>query len=626
MCGINGMFDLKNRFDQEELHRLIHVMNEQIIYRGPDHEGIYQDGGLVMGMRRLSVIDLASGNQPVWNEDKSIAVVFNGEIYNFQELRKKLQGKHRFYTTSDTEVIVHAYEEYGTDMLERLDGMFAFSLFDKKTQTLVLARDRMGEKPLYYFKNEEMFLWGSELKSLLATGLVAKKISHEALNQYLQLTYIPAPLTIYDGIYKLLPGHFLVVQKDGTIEKQSYWDITKIPKEEKLTYRAAQKKLYRLFEKSVRERMVSDVPVGAFLSGGVDSGSVVGMMSKVSGKPIETFTIGFREKDYDERSRARMVSAFNKTKHHEYLLDYKDVLKVVDLILGSMDEPFADSSVLPTYYVSKFAGKHVKVVLTGDAGDELFMGYDKYLIGYYSKILHRFPAWMIRMLKKFVYSIPDKAALVRKMKKVLENSEKTGLEQRMALMSLGFNGEEREELLVNGYYDKRCMDFIRDQYYRQKNVSELTRTQYTDLSVVLEGDMLAKVDRMSMLNSLETRTPLLSKEIVEFAYSLPDHYKIRGKRLKCIMKDTFEGILPKGSAKRRKSGFGIPIDHWFRDDRQLKGLLTKLLNREMIEQQGIFRWDYIGKILEEHISGKVNHKSKIWTLFVFQKWYLEHYL
>lgn len=620
MCGINGLYDFRKNFSRENNWELVHQMNEKIIYRGPNHEGMYQHENLTMGMRRLAIQDLNLGNQPIYNETKNLIIIFNGEVYNFKNLRLDLESKgHIFYTQTDTEVIVHAYEEYSYNFLDKLDGMFALSIYNKVSGELLVARDRMGEKPLYYFKNEDVFLWGSELKSLIGTGIPKRKISISALNQYLQLTYIPAPLSIYENIYKLMPGHYLIVDKSGKIKDEEYWNLRNIKKDTSITYEEAQRKLEELVKKSVRERMISDVPLGAFLSGGIDSSSIVSIMSGVSEKPIETFTMGFNEKEYDERYYARMVARENHTNHHEYILDYNEMLKSIDDILQKMDEPFADSSIIPTYFVSKFAGEHVKVVLTGDAGDELFLGYSKYLINYYSNLLHHLPIWLQCAIRKIVLKLPDKSSITRKMRKVLNCIEKDVLEQRKELMSLGFKEEERKQLLKSNYYDDSSLDVIEDRYMELSYGSEWTRTQYTDLSIVLEGDMLAKVDRMSMLNSIETRTPLLSREIVEFAFSLPDEYKIRKKKLKCIMKDTFSNILPRELLKIKKSGFGVPLDFWFRN--QLKGWIEQLLDPNEIEKQGIFNKDYVSQILQEHFTGKVNRKSEIWALIVFQKWY-----
>lgn len=599
-------------------------MNEKIIYRGPNHEGMYQNGNLTMGMRRLSIQDLASGNQPIYNEEKNLAVVFNGEIYNFQELRRGLEEKHhRFATNADTEVIVHAYEEYGLDFLDKIDGMFAISIYDSVTGELLIARDRMGEKPLYYYAEENYFLWGSELKSLIGTGIPPKEICRRALNQYLQLTYIPAPLSIYENVYKVKPGYYLLITKDGTVQEKEYWSLRNIKKNTDITYEEAQKELRRLVKKSIQERMVSDVPIGAFLSGGIDSSTVVGIMSKLSEKPVETFTMGFREKEYDERERAKMVSELNKTKHHEYVLDFGHVLEMLDEILVNIDEPFADPSLLPTYFVSKFAAENVKVILTGDAGDELFLGYSKYLVGYYTDLYHKFPKWMQHIFKKLVWKLSDRSGLTRKMRKVLNSAEKELFEQRKDLMSLAFKENERKSLLKDNYFDESSMDFLNEKYQKLADQTEWTRTQYLDLCVVLEGDMLAKVDRMSMLHSLETRTPLLSREIVEFAFSLPDEYKIKGKKLKRIMKDTFADVLPEHFARMPKSGFGIPLDYWFRNE--LKGIVDGLLDAKYIQEQGIFDEQYIQGILEEHYSGRVNRKYEIWALLVFQKWYMREF-
>lgn len=619
MCGINGFYDIKRKYRPEDTEKIVHEMNEKIIYRGPDHEGMFQDGNLTMGMRRLSILDLKSGNQPVYNEDKSIVVVFNGEIYNFRDLRDCLLKKgHHFYTDTDTEVIVHAYEEYGTGVFEKLDGMFAAAVYDMAEKKLFIARDRMGEKPLYYHYGDGIFLWGSELKSLAGTGVIKKEIDREALNQYFQLTYIPAPFTIYRNVYKLLPGHFLTVEADGKITDMEYWSLRNIKKNSDITYEQAKEKLGQLLKKSIRERMVSDVPVGAFLSGGIDSSTVVSIMAELSDKPVETFTMGFREKEYDERSRAGLVSDMYKTKHHEYELDYAEVLHALKEILDRMDEPFADSSVLPTYFVSEFAGKHVKVILTGDAGDELFLGYSKYLADYYCKLFGRFPEWMQNCFKKLVYALPDRSGLSRKIRKVLSCCGEDSFSRYVRMMSLGFKEDERKKLFKAECYKENALGFLRERYCKTDG-SSWQKTQYTDLTTVLEGDMLCKVDRMAMLNSLETRTPLLSKEIIEFAFSLPDEYKIKGRNLKRIMKDTFGKMLPENFTKLPKSGFGIPLDYWFRNE--LKDWVETTLNAEKLEREGIFNGAYVKEILKEHYSGKVNRKAEIWALLVFETWY-----
>lgn len=622
MCGINGIIDYHKHYLMEERNKLVHQMNEKIIYRGPNMEGLFDSEHVTMGMRRLSIIDLSTGRQPIYNEDKTLAIVFNGEIYNFKRLREELiQKGHQFYTSADTEVIVHAYEEFGNQAFDRLDGMFSFAIFDSRQNKVVIARDRMGEKPLYFYYNEDYFVFGSELKSLLSTGIVPKVIDKKALNQYLQLTYIPAPLTIFEHVKKVKPAHYMEITLDGAVTEHNYWNYPKTKFSEKdLSYQEAKNKLYTLLEQSVKDRMVSDVPLGAFLSGGIDSSIIVGLMSKLSEQPVETFTIGFDEKEYDERDRAKMVADLNKTNHHAKVLDYKDALSLINHILMKMDEPFADSSVLPSYFVSEFAGEHVKVVLTGDAGDEMFMGYSKYLIDYYSRKYKKVPKFLRKgIIEPVVYHLPDNRAITRKIRKVIDNAEKDLFEQRKALMSLGFKKQERKQLLQDSYYDETCMEFLKDIYEENSQDDEVSKTQKLDARVVLEGDMFTKVDRMSMLNSIETRTPLVSRDIVEFAMQLPSSYKIKEKNLKRILKDAFVDILPENFDKYPKSGFAVPLDYWFRNE--LKEELTNLLNEEVIKNQGIFDYEYIHTIIEEHLSGRKNRKSELWTLYVFEKWY-----
>lgn len=619
MCGINGIYDLKSKNNTERNNMLVHEMNERITYRGPDHEGMYQYDNLTMGMRRLSIQDLKSGNQPIYNEDRTIVVVFNGEIYNFKLLQEELREKgHHFYTTTDTEVIVHGYEEYGENIFDKLDGMFAISLFDTNRKILVLARDRMGEKPLYIFHDNDWVIWGSELKSVIGTGIIPKEINRKALNQYFQLTYIPSPLTIYENVYKVMPGQFIVVNEVGELSEHRYWNLRDIEKNMDISYEDAKRHLNELVHQSIKNRIISDVPIGAFLSGGVDSSVITSIMAELSDVPVNTFTMGFNEKAYDERSRAKLIAEKQKTAHHEYILNYDEALEKIDELLEKMDEPFADSSMIPTYFVSQFASQYVKVVLTGDAGDELFLGYSKYLVSYYSDLFKRFPKFMQTCFRKLVLCLPDRSSISRKVRKVLDCYDKDIFGQRISLMSLGFKAEERKQLFLENFYSSDTMDFLGEIYYGTEG-SEWSKTQYLDLSVVLEGDMLAKVDRMSMLNSLETRTPLLSRDLVEFAFSLPDEYKIKKKDLKHIMKDTFESILPKGFMKIPKSGFGVPLDYWFSN--QLKDWVNQVLDPVKIESQGVLNAEYVQRILKEHYSGTKNRKNEIWALIVFERWY-----
>lgn len=623
MCGINGYIQFTEILDKQSIISSINKMNEAIIYRGPDEDGIFADSKVGLGMRRLSVIDLSSGRQPIYNEDKTMVIVFNGEIYNFQSIREQLLRKgHRFYTHSDTEVILHAYEEYGPGCLQYFDGMFAFAIYDMNKQYIFIARDRVGEKPLYYSANPSHMIFGSELKSLLSTGQIKKEINKIALHQYLQLTYIPAPLTIFENVYKLESAHYMTIQLNGEIAIQKYWDVEYNQESLIQNYDECKKKLRSALFSSVERRMISDVPLGAFLSGGIDSTVVVGIMSKLMNRPIDTFTIGFREKEYDESTRAQIVATKYKTNHHINFLDSDTALQNLNAILNNLDEPFADSSAIPTYMVSQYASQFVKVALTGDAGDELFGGYEKYLIRYYADKYNKIPHFLRKhFFETLLYALPDKSSLTRKFRKVVENADKESFVQRKELMCLGFKDIELSRLLTESFCTEQdTLRFLKDYYYKYENLTdEISRTLYTDLHVVLEGDMLAKVDRMSMLNSIETRVPMLDKEVLGIASQIPSRYKIRRGHLKVILKDTFSDLIPNELLNAPKSGFGVPIDIWLKN--KLKDQLLFLLNKDTIEEQGIFNYQYIQQILHEYFSNKRNRKSELWALFVFQWWY-----
>lgn len=620
MCGINGFIDVGHGFSRDRLYNIVHTMNEQIIYRGPDEEGIYKEDNLCMGMRRLSIIDLKRGSQPIYNEDRTLVVVFNGEIYNFKTLKNELTSLgHIFKTESDTEIIVHAFEQYGTGSFNMLDGMYAFALRDIKNDKVYLVRDRMGEKPLYYAGTEEHFIFGSEMKSLISTGLIKKKISIRALNQYLQLTYIPAPLTIYEGVFKVRAGHYLEIYSNGEIKDCEYWDI---PISSKcISYNNAVNDLRKLMVASVKDRMISDVPLGAFLSGGIDSASIVGLMKRANEAGVpQTFTMGSDYKGYDERERAREVVRMHKTEHRERVIDYDSFPKVMDVIIDHMDEPFADSSMIPTYILSKFVKENVTVALTGDAGDELFAGYNKYLIVHYGRIYQNFPRWFRGgIIKPFAERYGGRNRFMRKVKKTVDNADKEPRHRHKALMHMGIKEDEICNLLKESYVDKGSLDFIDLLYDKHPEATDLQKALYTDLKTVLEGDMLVKVDRMSMLNSLETRVPMLSKDIVEFAMSLPDEYKLNGRTRKRVLKDAMRPLLPKRFDRHPKKGFEIPVEKWLRHD--MRKDVERIFSREAIEQQGIFNYDYINRIMREHFSKKTNRRDELWVLYVFEKWY-----
>ena len=449
MCGINGLIKLNLRFDCGNMKETVHLMNEQIFHRGPDSEGLYADEYCALGMRRLSIIDLKTGNQPIWNETRELMIVFNGEMYNYLSLRNELIGKgHSFYTNSDTEVVLHGYEEYGTDFFDKMEGMYAFAIYDLKQKSWIIVRDRIGEKPLYYTYTKDFFLFGSELKSLISTGLIKKVIDKEALSIYFQLTYIPAPYSIFEDVKKLPPASYMTIDAEGRIEIRKYWEL-KIDHDDRFQdYEWCKKQLREIFMNAVESRMVSDVPVGAFLSGGIDSTVIVGAMSQIAKKPVNTFTIGFEDKRHDESHLASLVAKKYHTNHRILPLNWDEAVDSISHVLSKMNEPFADSSLIATYVVSKMAKEYVSVILTGDAGDEIFAGYNKYLISYYGNKYNRIPKILRKgLIEPFVRILPSKSEFAKKANKVIGSSSMNIFEQRKYLMSLGFKPAELPSLM-----------------------------------------------------------------------------------------------------------------------------------------------------------------------------------
>lgn len=620
MCGIAGIIKSKENIQEVELKNICNHLQK----RGPDEEGFFIDGRIGLGHKRLSIIDLESGSQPMVSENGELVIVFNGEVYNFLQLKKELLQKgYTFRTNSDTEVLIIAYQAYGLEgLLNKIEGMFAFALFDKKKDCIYLVRDKFGEKPLYYYTNEESFSFASELKAI--EGLIPfKEIDLDALNLFLSLTYIPAPHTIYKGIKKLEAGHYLIIKPNGEFNLYRYYDLLERLKEKVPVndYETEKEHLRTLLYQSVKERMIADVPIGAFLSGGIDSSIITAVMTEISEKPINTFSIGFLEKEYDESARAKLVAEKVQSNHTVHFLDYKDVVQLIDDIILYYDEPFGDSSAIPSFYVAKLAREQVTVVLTGDCADELFGGYEKYLGQWYAKKLKGLPKGISLPLKFIINHLPHTRwtnSFLRRAKKVINNANLSAFDLHYSYMCLGFNEAERFSLLKKEKF-KEVKGEI-EKLFSSFEGNDLEKGFYTDLKVVLEGDMLAKVDRICMQNSLEARIPFLDSKLVEAAYRMPVEYKIKGKEKKRILKDTFKHLLPDETVKYRKKGFGVPVDYWFKN--QLKPELDQLLDKNFIEKQGIFNFSEIEKLVREHMSGKENHKGKLWSLFVFQKWYI----
>ena len=619
MCGIAGFADSAAAGRPNEFN-LVHRMCEVIRHRGPDDEGIHVEPGVGLGMRRLSIIDLAGGRQPIHNETNSVWVVFNGEIYNYRELRAELEALgHRFYTSSDTESIVHAYEQWGEDAFRRLRGMFGIALWDRSTRTLLLARDRAGQKPLHYAERNGRLYFASEIKSLLAAGAVEPSLNLAALDHYLTFLYTPRDASIFEGVQKLPPGHYLR-WRDGRAEVRQYWQIGA-----QETFRGSEadavQALGAVLQDAVRSHMVSDVPLGAFLSGGVDSSAVVGMMSRASSRPVKTFSIGFDDPEFDELEHARTVAAHFGTDHHEFVVR-PDGLSILDDLIGHFDEPFADSSAIPTWYVSEIARRHVTVVLSGDGGDELFGGYDRYIPHARVAAFDRLPLPGLRAAASLTWPLLPHGA---KGKNFLRHVARDDAGRYLDSIAQ-FHADERASLYSGDLRSRLRGDAeaaLARHFDRFAALPHDSRMMRFDFETYLPEDVLTKVDRMSMAHSIESRVPLLDNLVIDFAATLPADMKIRNGRRKHIFKETLRTLLPDTILDRRKQGFGIPLGTWFRGG--LTGLFSDVLDSPRTRQRGYFEPAFVSRLLREHLDGERDHTLRLWQLLVFELWH-RHYL
>lgn len=627
MCGIAGIINLNREGIEESQKLALQMMIDRMAQRGPDGVGLFVDDYVGLAHRRLSIIDVSSGAQPITIDDGYITIVYNGEVYNFHEIKTALEQQGAtFKTNSDTEVIAVAYQNYGIEKcLSLLQGMFAFAVYDKRKGTVIIARDSYGVKPLYYRMDNDTFLFASELKAF-APSLKDYRICRKALNMFLTLSYIPSPYTIYEGIHKLMPGHYMVIDADGTINIEQYFKVIDLVEaRDNNDYESCKKELRELVFNSVKKRLVSDVPVGAFLSGGIDSSIVTCVMSKLQKEPVKTFSIGYEEQDYDESDRAELVAQHIGAEHHKYILRYDDVLKAIDDIILYYDEPYGDSSAIPSYYVAKQASQEVKVVLTGDCADELFGGYEKYLVEYYVNKYKKIPGFLRALFESCVELIPINRYtnhLLRKIGKVVRSSKMTGFDLYYSMLCIGFADDMRKRLLKPEHYEDIKRDYQEEFDCLDSKLTFLQKEQMMDLGKMLEGQMFPKVDRACMHCSLENRAPFIDKEIVRIALNIPDSFKINGKNKKRVLKDAFKGVLPKQTLGFPKKGFDVPVDYWFRNE--LKEELCQLLSKGFIESQGIFDYVFVNGLLQDHLSRKKNHKELLWNLFVFQKWYCKN--
>jgi len=621
MCGICGVasFQPEIPLDRSVLQR----MNDSIRHRGPDDQGFYQDAQASLAMRRLSIIDLHTGQQPISNETGDVWVVYNGEIYNFKPIRSVLEQQgHIFKTQTDTEIIVHAYEEYGDDCVQHFNGMFAIALWDARRQRLFLARDRLGIKPLYYWAGQTELVFASELKALILHPDVPRQINFAALDLFLTLEYVPAPHTIYEGIYKLLPGHTLTVEH-GDITISPYWDVPHQPTD--LSEAECTEALSSLIDEAVRIRLISDVPLGAFLSGGIDSSTIVGYMSQHMSEPVQTFSIGFEDDTYDEVPYANAVAKHFDTDHHVEILN-PDIATLVEKLVPHHDEPFADTSIFPTYLVSQIASRNVKVVLSGDGGDELFAGYDTYLAEKLNRYYGRLPgALRQRVLPKVADWLPPQPAkkgLVNKIKRMVEGGALNPSLQHTRWM-IFLDAAEKKSLYQTDLRatldDHLTAGYFGNYFEKAKSFDSLAQQQYVDIKSYLPDDILTKVDRMSMAVSLEARVPLLDHRIVEFAMNLPPHMKLNGSRTKSILRNAVKRLVPDLVLEKPKQGFSIPMKHWLRSS--LKPMMLDLLSKDSLNKQGYFDHQVVATWIKDHLDGRTNHSHRLWALMVFEMWY-----
>jgi len=626
MCGITGWANLDPRTPPPEGAKgLLHSMCERMVHRGPDAEGLLVREGVALGMRRLAIIDLVTGEQPVFNEDKTVAVILNGEIYNYRELRTRLEKLgHMFRSTSDTEVLPHLYEEYETEMVQHLNGMFAFALWDAQHRRLFVARDRFGEKPLYWGIFEGTLLFASEPKVLLAHPSVHPGLNLDALRQYLSFDYIPAPLSIYEGIQKLPAAHTLTLE-NGQVDIQCYWRLSYKTQTPVPTEREAAEHLEGLLADSVSMRLVSDVPLGVLLSGGVDSSTVAAMAVRASSEAVKTFSISFAESSFDESSYARAVAKFLGTDHHEERLSANLAANLVGEIGSWMDEPFSDPSLVPTYLLSRFTRKHVTVALGGDGGDELFAGYPTYWGHRWTGFYKGIPRFLRRgLIEPIVNSLPVKTKNLSfdyRARRFVLGAEYDQV-ARHHIWFGSFTPEQQTALLTNEV--KRTSEA--DIYGQARSLMAACDSddvvecmQSLDTQLYLAEDILTKVDRASMAVSLEVRAPFLDPRIAEYAASLPSSYKLHGRKTKYILKRSVAGLLPPFVLQRGKKGFGVPVAEWLKG--KLRPLARDLLSPERLRRSGLFDPIYVARLQSEHERGVANHRKLLWTLLMFELWH-----
>lgn len=621
MCGIVGIV----RNDGKPIDEpLLSRMCSAIRHRGPDDDGFYVNGSVGLAMRRLSIIDLKSGHQPIHNQDRSSWIVFNGEIYNYLELREKLEKLgHTFYTNSDTEAIVHAYDQFGTDCPKHLRGMFAFAIWNERNQELFLARDRVGKKPLLYAHINGQLIFGSEFSALLLHPDVSRDIQPEALDYYLSFMCIPAPLTAYKAIRKLEPGHWLRWCK-GEVERQRYWQPD-FSRKLKISEEEAGERTVEILREAVRVRLMSEVPLGAFLSGGIDSSAVVALMSQESSDRVKTFSIGFEEQDFSELQHARRIAEHVGADHHEFIVR-PDAVEVLPVLVEHYGEPYADSSAVPTYYVARETRKHVTVALNGDGGDESFAGYERYIAMGLTEKYRMVPSFLresvIRETVNLIPSSATKRSRVKSAKRLLEVVSLPRVDRYTHWMSV-FNEETKQPLYSDSFRRQTqqadATGLLAEWFKRANGIGILDAMLLTDQMTYLPNDLLVKVDIATMAVSLEARSPFLDHHVIEFAASLPQDLKLRRLTSKYLLKKVLRKLLPSENLNRRKMGFGVPIGHWFRG--KMQPFLREVVLSEKAMRRGLFKPEAVRQLIELHTRGERDYSHQLWTLLMLELWF-----
>ncbi len=615
MCGICG-FNWKDK-------KLIKSMNDVIRHRGPDQDGVYCCEDISFGHRRLSIIDLSEhGRQPMFNEDKSVCMVFNGEIYNYEELKPQLIASgHKFVSDSDSEVIIHAYEEYGIDVLEKLRGMFAFAIWDSQKEEMFLARDRIGIKPLYYYHKDEKFLFGSEIKSILEDDTVPRVVNLQAMYDYIGFEFVPAPQTMFKDIYKVPAGHYLILKGDQ-LEIKEYWDMSLVPAQEQLSFEESVEREREELEYAVKSHLMSDVPLGVFLSGGLDSSALVAMMRKHISGPLKTFTIGYDDKTFSEVEYAKQVADYFDTEHHVLILD-KLKPDYIEKALWHLDEPMTDLSAVPLFLLCEQVKEHATVCLSGEGGDESFAGYDRFKASRMDSFYRYVPAPLRKhLINKMVHALPDQAqkkGAINMLKRFIEGTELP--HEAGHLRWQYFSNEKQDAQLFNGNVRQRIDEdrfrLIRDYAEKCDATDRINSEVYLDMRFMMTDSVLMKVDKMSMASSLEVRVPLLDHKFVEYMAGLPGDWKLKGMRTKHVFRAALDGMLPDNIVNRGKQGYSLPVKNLLRG--QLKDYMVDLLNNSSIIKETM-DIDFINHLIKEHDDMVHNHNHVLWALINIAIW------